>query len=163
MRYLPVGGHVGPEGGAGGGVHPPPPPDAHMPLPRPVNLDAGCWSADLKIEMILAYQGRPTVLPRVLTWGRATTREMVSRERPNWGPERESREMPERGFSPGAPGRISPAHTPISVQREPSQTSDFHDAEKVPLCYFMACTLWSLVTGATGPPSTLHLLRGPHL
>lgn len=129
---------MGPEGGAGGVVHPPPPPDAHTPLPRPVNLDAGCWSADLKIEMILAYQGRPTVLPRVLTWGRATTREMESRERPNWGPESQGSrhlQLPERGFSPGALRRSSPIHR-NHVQREPCQTSDFHDLEKIPLCYF---------------------------
>ena len=76
---------------------------------------------------------------------------------------REPREILERGFSPGAPGRTSPAHTPVSVQKEPCQTSDFHDAEKIPLRYFMARTLWSLVTGTTGPSSTLHLLRVPHL
>lgn len=76
---------------------------------------------------------------------------------------REPRVTLERGFSPGAPGRTSPAHTPVSVQKEPCQTSDFHVAEKIPLHYFMARTLWSLVTGATGPSSSLHLLRGPHL
>lgn len=88
------------------------------------------------------------------------TRETVSREGLNWGPERESKEMLERGFSQGP---LEGPALPTPVQREPCQTSDFHDAEKIPLCYSMAGTLWSLVTGAPGPPSTLHLLRGPHL
>ena len=62
--------------------------------------------------MILAYPDRPTVLPRVLRGGRATSTEMASQERPNWGPERESREQAPpaagKGILPWSPQKQQP-------------------------------------------------------
>lgn len=135
----------------------------HAAPPKPCNMvgnsDAGCWSADFKKRRPWLIRTGPLCSQGPLR-EEPQTRETVSREGLNWGPERESKEMLKED-SPQGP--LEGPALPTLVQREPCQFLTSRRRENTSVLPLMAGTLWSLVTGAPGPPSTLHLLRGPHL